>query len=321
MKYKLTAAAALLLSVSLLAGCTSRPDRTETAPTEKPTWAPVATAAPTETPGMTAAPTETPGLTATPTPPPTVPDPSAAPEKNGMYDLLCGLMDSYHPGTAGSSLKAAWYAASMVDFSQKNGADIARAGALAWDRDMTNEFGETLEEKLKAVFRTALELPGQPGLLSDCGFTEPWDYSTREIRGTFASLFPALGLTAPVMIRLWTPADDVNSLVSWVTETEDLSAASLTKALQGAALREGETILSLAWESNVVRADMNEAFGQRVRSLGTSGERAVLGSLTNTLLDAFGAERLILTVGGETLETGHNVYSDPLTFVKEDLSE
>ena len=311
MKYKLTAAAALLLSVSLLAGCTSRPDRTETAPTEKPTWAPVATAAPTETPG----------LTATPTPPPTVPDPTAAPEKNGMYDLLCGLMDSYHSGTAGSSLKAAWYAASMVDFSQKNGADIARAGALAWDRDMTNEFGETLEEKLKAVFRMALELPGQPGLLSDCGFTEPWDYSTREIRGTFASLFPALGLTAPVMIRLWVPSEEADRLLTSVAEVQDLSAASLTGALMDTVLQSGESVESLAAEAGVVRADMNTSFADRIRTLGSAGERAVLGSLTNTLLDAFGAERLILTVGGETLETGHNVYSDPLTFVKEDLSE
>ena len=86
---------ALVLCAVLLAGCAGR------------TIAPESTEAP------TASPTSEP--TATPEPPSTEPEPTASPEKNGMYDLLTGVFDNYHFGTAGSSLKGAWYAAAIAN--------------------------------------------------------------------------------------------------------------------------------------------------------------------------------------------------------------
>ena len=142
---------ALTLCAALLTGCVGRSVATE----------------PTETP--TASPTSEP--TATPEPPSTEPDPTASPEKNGMYDLLTGVFDNYHFGTAGSSLKGAWYAAAIVDWSVKNGGAAVVNGARAWDRGLETEYGESFAEKLTSVYAIAMSLYGQgKGVLNDCGY-------------------------------------------------------------------------------------------------------------------------------------------------------
>ena len=57
---------------------------------------------------------------------------------------------------------------------------------------------------------------------------------------------------------------------------------------------------------NVV--DFNGAFGVYVSSKGTTGEYYTIGSIVNTFLDAYGCEKIKITVEGNTLETGHNDY-------------
>ena len=65
-------------------------------------------------------------------------------------------------------------------------------------------------------------------------------------------------------------------------------------------------------EGDRLRADLSRDFWQQIRSQGTSGEYMLLGSLVNTLLDACGADSVVLTEEGETPETGHNIYDAPL---------
>lgn len=54
--------------------------------------------------------------------------------------------------------------------------------------------------------------------------------------------------------------------------------------------------------------DLNQAFGNALGSMGTAGEYMTLGSLCNTFLDAYGCEKIQITVEGNTLETGHTEY-------------
>ncbi|MBR3866274.1 MAG: GerMN domain-containing protein [Butyricicoccus sp.] len=61
-----------------------------------------------------------------------------------------------------------------------------------------------------------------------------------------------------------------------------------------------------------VRLDMNAAFGAGMMSTGTTGEMLYLGALVNTVLDHADAESVLLTVEGEPLETGHNIYDEPI---------
>lgn len=75
---------------------------------------------------------------------------------------------------------------------------------------------------------------------------------------------------------------------------------------------DGNTILLL---------DMSKAFGEYLRTMGTSGETIILSALSNTFLDAYEADGVKLTVGGKTLETGHAIYDKPITYMEKNMGK
>lgn len=62
----------------------------------------------------------------------------------------------------------------------------------------------------------------------------------------------------------------------------------------------------------VVILDLNRAFADYLNRLGTAGETIVMGSLTNTFLDCYQCELMLVTAEGMVLETGHTVYEEYL---------
>ena len=77
-------------------------------------------------------------------------------------------------------------------------------------------------------------------------------------------------------------------------------------------------VLTATLSGGILTLDVNDAFAQHIRSMGTSGEQLTIAAAVNTALSLFdGAESVMLTVGGNVLETGHNIYSEPITFFKE----
>lgn len=54
--------------------------------------------------------------------------------------------------------------------------------------------------------------------------------------------------------------------------------------------------------------DLSAGFGTYLRSMGTSGEYIVMGSICNTFLEAYDCEKIHITVDGEKVETGHAEY-------------
>ena len=269
----------------------------------------------------------TPEVTATPEPPSTVPDPTPVPtpepteaptpepqgEKNRMYELLTGVFDNYHAGVAGSSLTAAWYAASIVDWTAKNGADAAALGAKAWDRGEETEFGESFREKLTLMYSTALAMTGAyRGILPDCGYEGDWDYDARDVHAAYDAVFSTLGMETPVMLLVWYPSEGAERLNAAAMEVTGITEETVGEALAEYAGIPTDAIRSTDWEGGQFHADLSGAFWEQVRAQGTSGEYLLLGSLVNTLLDAFSAESVVLTEDGEIPETGHNIYDQPL---------
>lgn len=93
------------------------------------------------------------------------------------------------------------------------------------------------------------------------------------------------------------PAADISELVGALTAQNALPA--------------GSAVLSVEL-GEPVKLDMNAAFGTGMMSTGTTGEMLYLGALVNTVLEYTDAESVLLTVEGAPLETGHNIYDEPL---------
>lgn len=63
-----------------------------------------------------------------------------------------------------------------------------------------------------------------------------------------------------------------------------------------------------------LKLDLSKGFSGYLNMMGISGEYIVMGGLVNTFLTAYDGENILITVEGETLETGHTSYEAPLVF-------
>lgn len=59
---------------------------------------------------------------------------------------------------------------------------------------------------------------------------------------------------------------------------------------------------------SAIEIDFNDVFSEHLSKQGSTGEYYCLGSVCNTFLDAYDCELIKITVAGEELATGHNVY-------------
>ena len=118
----------------------------------------------------------------------------------------------------------------------------------------------------------------------------------------------------PYDIVIYVPDENFNGL-----EKKEVTIDTRDASLMLEALKEEEVVsedcelISLTADKDNVEADFNSAFGEYLRNMGTSGEYLVLGSIVNTYLDAFDSKAMHITVEGEVLETGHNVYDGYMT--------
>ncbi len=99
-----------------------------------------------------------------------------------------------------------------------------------------------------------------------------------------------------------------------VQVAEVTEAIVMDELIAAGVLAEGAAINKLEKGGTQLRVDFNQAFADQVCAMGTSGEYMIIGSTVNTLLSAFHAEAVLITVNGEILESGHVIYDFPLEF-------
>lgn len=80
------------------------------------------------------------------------------------------------------------------------------------------------------------------------------------------------------------------------------------------------TLLSFSNDGGAITLDVSGEFASSVNMMGTSGEYMLLGSVVNTYLTAFDAQTVTLLSNGNPLETGHNVYFEPLGFFEDNVA-
>lgn len=120
------------------------------------------------------------------------------------------------------------------------------------------------------------------------------------------------------VIDVYLSDDAAEHFVVRQEKAETVDENTVFAALKAAGVIPEETkLLSFANNGGALTLDMSGEFAAYVNTMGTSGEYMVLGSVVNTYLTAFGADTLTLLSDGAPLETGHNVYDQPLSFYKD----
>ena len=114
-------------------------------------------------------------------------------------------------------------------------------------------------------------------------------------------------------VIVYVPDEQGETLTPVGADAEDDSDQALVDALIAAgSLPEGVAVNSSSTADGVLTLDMNAAYGEAVRSSGTTGEHMLIYSLVNTFVQARGVDSVIITVDGAPLESGHEIYDYPL---------
>lgn len=103
---------------------------------------------------------------------------------------------------------------------------------------------------------------------------------------------------------------------------DELTAQNLVDALAG------HNILSLGTKVNsfeegeeegikVLYLDLDKAFREYLKTMNSDSEKVILASVTATFLEAYAAERIVITVEGKTLETNYKTYDEPFGYNRE----
>lgn len=130
---------------------------------------------------------------------------------------------------------------------------------------------------------------------------------------------PTQAATTAVVLTytIYLPDENAEGFEKKEIQTGLINADTVLAELQAAGvLPEGVLINAFGADGNQLNIDFNQAFADLVCSMGTSGERMIIGSVVNTYLSAFQAESVYFTIDGEILESGHVVYDFPITFVE-----
>lgn len=107
-----------------------------------------------------------------------------------------------------------------------------------------------------------------------------------------------------------------NFLTKEVQIPEINEAVVIEQLISAGVLTEGTVVNSLIMDGTQLSIDFNQPFADLVSSMGTSGERIIIGSVVNTFLSAYGADSVAFTVDGEILESGHVIYDFPIEFME-----
>ncbi len=117
--------------------------------------------------------------------------------------------------------------------------------------------------------------------------------------------------TAPETITIYVPNDTADGFVEYTAPGPVMAALMDAQVLTSdVELQE----FTQSEDGTALFADFNAVLKDLITTQGTTGEYLLLGSVVNSFLNVNEAESITITIDGEYLETGHNIYDYPLTF-------
>lgn len=117
-------------------------------------------------------------------------------------------------------------------------------------------------------------------------------------------------------IRVYKANPEDGTLSSEEKECDEMNEKVIWELLKESGLiQEDSNALSIELEGNdTLVLDVDSVFGEQLRSLGTSGEREMIGCVVNTYLDAYRRDKIKITEEGGVLYSGHREYAEYMTW-------
>lgn len=117
----------------------------------------------------------------------------------------------------------------------------------------------------------------------------------------------------PREIQIFYCNEDATAFTSEEVQIDSLFPEAVLNALiEKGAIAADVEVMSLETTTvdgkQTLLLDLNDAFASYISSMGSTGEYFVMGSICNTFLDAYDCDQIQITVGGDTLSTGHAEY-------------
>lgn len=112
---------------------------------------------------------------------------------------------------------------------------------------------------------------------------------------------------------VYAPDDQAEELVSEKVKVESIDENTLLKELQNiGTLNKKIEILSYEKNDKQITIDFNQSFEEYFKAMGSAEEGLKMEALAKTFCENLNAEAFSFTVEGETLETGHQIYDEPI---------
>lgn len=235
-------------------------------------------------------------------------------EKNGMYDILMDVFENYHPGTAGSSLVGARFAASITEWGKAKGLDAVRKGAAAFEQGDTDEGGDSFQDRMSKLLFTAISMT--EGELDSAGYESKNElpYCAYDVNAIFGAIFEERGWPVQTVMRVWCSNEDAESFRYYAALTDIVTSEALNEVLKDVVLKDGAALNPLLVTGDTAYIDLNSEFNDYVREMSAKEEYMLIGSIVNTVLDNTGSTQAYLTVNEKRLETWNNIYLYPVKF-------
>lgn len=127
-------------------------------------------------------------------------------------------------------------------------------------------------------------------------------------------------------VKIYFSNESADGLKEEFVTMDELSPEEIIRCLSGKNIVSIDTkVNDFAVESmdgkDFIRIDLNKSFGEYLSTMGTSGEQVIMAALVNTLLEAYGAQAVTITVEGKVLESGHAIYEEALTYISMEKNE
>ena len=120
--------------------------------------------------------------------------------------------------------------------------------------------------------------------------------------------------TKKISVNVYRFNPDDETFVVETKECDELSEQNIWSLLkETTSIPADSNVKSFKMNGDQLELDVDHAFGEKLRSYGTSGEDALMGCVVNTYLDAYKCSSIKITEDGQTLCSGHREYTEYLT--------